>query len=213
MLAAGSGGAHELEAARRTAAGVRGRGACAHPNGTANFVGSALDVFADDVAEHMFRGTCGERAAGIMPLGDAAADARLQVDWARCDGHGLCSRLAPELIKLDADGYPEILDVAVPFWLSRHAAQAVDMCPALALTLTKPATPSAARPTPARAVPLAITGPAGPPQRRPRQLTDRNTADRGELPTLTGRAMRRADLDTASAWLSEIGGYRRAIED
>jgi hypothetical protein len=36
------------------------------------------------------------------------------------------------MIKLDADGYPEFLDVAVPFWLTREAAQAVDLCPALA---------------------------------------------------------------------------------
>jgi NADH:ubiquinone oxidoreductase subunit F (NADH-binding) len=56
-LAAGAGGPDELEAVRRTAAGVRGRGACHHPDGTANFVASALDVFAADVAEHMFRGT------------------------------------------------------------------------------------------------------------------------------------------------------------
>ncbi|HYK68221.1 MAG TPA: NADH-ubiquinone oxidoreductase-F iron-sulfur binding region domain-containing protein [Streptosporangiaceae bacterium] len=212
-LAAGSGGPDELEAARRTAAGVRGRGACAHPNGTANFVGSALDVFSDDLAEHMFRGTCGQRTADILPLTRAAGDGRLAVDWTRCEGHGLCARLAPELIKLDADGYPQILDMPVPFWLSRHAAQAVDMCPALALTLTRPAMPRAARPVPARPAPAAITGPADPPpQRRPRQLADRSAADRGEPPTLTGRAVRRADLDKASAWLAEISGNRRAIE-
>jgi NADH:ubiquinone oxidoreductase subunit F (NADH-binding)/ferredoxin len=207
-LAAGSGGPDELEAARRTAAGVRGRGACAHPNGTANFVGSALDAFADDVAEHMFRGTCGHRAAGILPLGDAAADERLTVDWTRCEGHGLCARLAPELIKLDADGYPDILDAPVPFWLSKHAAQAVDMCPALALTLTRPATPKPARLPSAGPAPAAISGPADAGLRGPREPADRGTADGGGPPTLTGRAMRRADLDEVSAWLSEIGGYR-----
>ena len=39
-----------------------------------------------------------------------------------------------------------------------------------------------------------------------RSTADRNAADRGEPPTLTGRAVRRAELDAASAWLSEIGG-------
>jgi ferredoxin len=208
-LAAGSGGPDELEAARRTAAGVRGRGACAHPNGTANFVGSALDVFADDVAEHMFRGTCGQRAAGILPVGDAAGDARLAVDWTRCAGHGLCARLAPELISLDADGYPAILDVPVPFWLTKHAAQAVDMCPALALTLTKPAMPRAAQLPSSRPTRAAITGPAGPAQRRPRELTARSTAEQGEPPTLTGRPMRRSELDVTSEWLAELGGHVR----
>jgi hypothetical protein len=35
-------------------------------------------------------------------------------------------------------------------------------------------------------------------------------ADNGGPPTLTGRTMRRSELDEASAWLAEIGGYRRA---
>ena len=67
-ITAGAGGVDELEAVRRTAARVRGRGACHHPDGTANFVASALDVFARDLTEHMFRGTCGRAAAGILPL-------------------------------------------------------------------------------------------------------------------------------------------------
>ena len=210
-LAAGSGGPDELEAARGTAAGVRGRGACAHPNGTANFVGSALDVFADDVAEHMFRGTCGQRTAGILPLTDAAPHGRLTVDWTRCEGHGLCARLAPELIRLDAGGYPEILDVPVPFWLSKHAAQAVEMCPALALKLTRPPVAKTARLPSAGPAPAAIAGPADYRERGARQPPDGDGADRDGPPTLTGRAMRRAELDEASAWLYEISGSRRTL--
>jgi hypothetical protein len=41
------------------------------------------------------------------------------------------------LVQLDEHGYPEFLDAPVPFWLSRDAKQAVDMCPALALSLTR----------------------------------------------------------------------------
>lgn len=211
-LAAGSGGPYELEAARRTAAGVRGRGACAHPNGTANFVGSALDVFADDLAEHMFRGTCGQRAAGILPLPAAAAETRLTVDWTRCAGHGLCARLAPELIKLDADGYPDFLDVPVPFWLLRDAGQAVDMCPALALSLARPA----ARPSPPaspltdRAAALTAGPAAGPARPGPTPVAGpASSGGDAEPPTLTGRALRRAELHSASAWLAEIGGRGR----
>ena len=70
---------------------------------------------------------------------------RLAVDWTRCRGHGLCSRLVPELVQLDSQGFPVFLDMPVPFWLEQQAVQAVQMCPALALRL-EPATPRAAPP-------------------------------------------------------------------
>ena len=62
-LADGSGGMDALDAARRGAAAVRGRGACSHPDGVYRFVLSALDVFADDLAAHVFRGGCGRPPA------------------------------------------------------------------------------------------------------------------------------------------------------
>jgi NADH:ubiquinone oxidoreductase subunit F (NADH-binding)/ferredoxin len=204
-LAHGAGGPDELDAVRRTAANVRGRGACHHPDGTANFVASALDVFADDLAEHMFRGTCGRPTVGILPLPDAAAEARLKVDWTRCQGHGLCARLAPELVKLDADGFPEFLDVAVPFWLTKDAGQAVDMCPNLALTLTKPA-PKSSQPRPSSPRPALGGG------IRPPRLALPPSEPHGDMPTLTGRAMRKAEMDEAEAWLGDLGAQPRGMD-
>ena len=58
------------------------------------------------------------------------------VDWTRCNGHGLCAHLVPEVIHLDAQGYPVILNIPVPAWLEKDAQQAVHMCPALALRLS-----------------------------------------------------------------------------
>jgi NADH:ubiquinone oxidoreductase subunit F (NADH-binding)/ferredoxin len=155
-ITAGSGGFDDLEALRRAAAGVRGRGACGHPDGTANFVVSALDAFSADLSEHLFRGQCGRDVVGILPLPDESAEdvqqpqARLTVDWTRCQGHGLCSRLVPELVHMDEHGYPDFLDAPVPFWLEREARQAVAMCPALALSLRKPDAEPAEFPQPRR---------------------------------------------------------------
>lgn len=59
----------------------------------------------------------------------------LQVDRIRCDAHGLCAELLPELISLDEWGYPIIKAGAIPAKLVEHARRAVDACPVLALRL------------------------------------------------------------------------------
>jgi ferredoxin len=64
---------------------------------------------------------------------------RLHVDWTRCDGHGLCADLVPEVLARDEWGYPisrrsdGALDV--PRSLRQHAEKAVELCPLLALKL------------------------------------------------------------------------------
>ncbi len=134
----GSGGIEALEAARRAAVTVNGRGACSHPDGTTRFVLSALEVFTEDLAAHVFQSSCGRPVRGVLPLPDGPETAgakQLMVDWVRCQGHGLCAHLVPELIHLDKTGFPVILPIPVPPWLEKEAQQAVQMCPALALRL------------------------------------------------------------------------------
>ena len=100
----GSGGIEALDVARRAAAAVNGRGACSHPDGTTRFVLSALEVFTEDLAAHVFHSTCGRPVRGMLPLPDGPETAnakQLMVDWSRCEGHGLCAHLMPELIHLD----------------------------------------------------------------------------------------------------------------
>ncbi|MEU4295152.1 NADH-ubiquinone oxidoreductase-F iron-sulfur binding region domain-containing protein [Kribbella sp. NPDC026596] len=46
---------------------VPGRGACAHPDGSARFLASALEVFGDDVRLHL-DGGCGRPAKGVLPV-------------------------------------------------------------------------------------------------------------------------------------------------
>ena len=197
-ITSGAGGMDDLEAVRRGASGVVGRGACAHPDGTANFVVSALDAFSADLSEHMFRGRCGRPVHDVLPLPDETSrepETRLQVDWTRCGGHGLCARLVPELIRLDQHGYPEFLDAPVPFWLAKDARQAVEMCPALALSLTKsPVTPRAVAPAPAPAIG------AGPLPARPAIVAQTGP------PPKTKKGRLKNDLAVSAAWIATIGG-------
>ena len=69
---------------------------------------------------------------------------RLHIDWTRCDGHGACAELLPELLEADEWGYPVVRaglttrardDVEVPAELKHHAEAAVASCPLMALRL------------------------------------------------------------------------------
>jgi ferredoxin len=62
---------------------------------------------------------------------------RLHVDWTRCDGHGACAELVPELLASDEWGFPVSRtgerDPEVPAYLAEHAEHAVRSCPLMAL--------------------------------------------------------------------------------
>ena len=60
---------------------------------------------------------------------------RPEIDWTRCDGHGLCARLAPEAISLAEDGFPVIAPGEAPPEAVAHLRRAASACPQLALRL------------------------------------------------------------------------------
>jgi ferredoxin len=59
----------------------------------------------------------------------------IAVDRIKCDGHGVCADLLPEMIELDDWGYPIVRSGAIPAAALPHARRAVSDCPALALRL------------------------------------------------------------------------------
>jgi ferredoxin len=61
----------------------------------------------------------------------------IRIDRIRCDGHGLCPELHPELIELDDWGYPLLAPGPVREHLREHARQAVAACPVVALRLER----------------------------------------------------------------------------
>jgi ferredoxin len=62
---------------------------------------------------------------------------RLTIDRIKCDGHGLCAELLPELIRVDDWGYPIITPGSVPERLVPLAQHAVTTCPVMALALQR----------------------------------------------------------------------------
>jgi ferredoxin len=62
---------------------------------------------------------------------------RLHVDWTRCDGHGVCAELLPELFTTDDWGFPVSRtgerDPEVPPALAGPARHAERSCPLMAL--------------------------------------------------------------------------------
>jgi ferredoxin len=74
---------------------------------------------------------------------------RLHVDWTRCDGHGACAELLPELLASDEWGFPISRtgerDPEIPRALESRAQHAQRSCPLMALRLVTPAPASGRR--------------------------------------------------------------------
>jgi len=60
---------------------------------------------------------------------------RIEIDWTRCDGHGLCADLLPSRIALDEWGFPAIAPTEIRVAELPAVRRTVAVCPALALRL------------------------------------------------------------------------------
>jgi len=61
----------------------------------------------------------------------------LEIDWTRCDRHGLCAALLPTRFELDEWGFPVLRDKTVTEPDESDVRHVVAACPALALRLER----------------------------------------------------------------------------
>jgi ferredoxin len=59
----------------------------------------------------------------------------LEIDWTRCDGHGLCADLLPDRIRRDEWGFPIVGRKTVQPGEAQDVRRTIAVCPALALRL------------------------------------------------------------------------------
>ena len=60
---------------------------------------------------------------------------KILVDKDKCFMSGECYYIHPELFKMDSEGYPEVIKNPLTKELVKHAEEAVEVCPAVALRL------------------------------------------------------------------------------
>jgi ferredoxin len=63
---------------------------------------------------------------------------KITVDRGRCEGHGVCEEIAPEIYRLDDDGELEILHDEIPVALAAKARSGARLCPVAALSVVEP---------------------------------------------------------------------------
>jgi ferredoxin len=61
---------------------------------------------------------------------------KVHVDGRRCQGTALCVAVAPDVFAIQSDGVAETLVSEVPEEFAADAEEAVQVCPAAALTIT-----------------------------------------------------------------------------
>ena len=62
---------------------------------------------------------------------------RINVDTGACSGHGRCASVAPEVYRLDADGYNRMGEFEVAVGLEMKARAGADNCPERAITVVE----------------------------------------------------------------------------
>ena len=62
---------------------------------------------------------------------------RAEIDWDKCEGNGVCARVAGEIFTVDADGNSDVILEEIPPELRAKAMLAMAQCPTKAITVTE----------------------------------------------------------------------------
>ena len=62
---------------------------------------------------------------------------RASIDWDRCEGYGVCGRVAPEIFVVDDQGNSDVILEEVPANLRIKAMLAMQGCPTSAVSVTE----------------------------------------------------------------------------
>ena len=57
------------------------------------------------------------------------------IDWDKCEGNGVCARVAAEIFTCDADGNSDVILEEIPQELRAKAMLAMRQCPTNAITV------------------------------------------------------------------------------
>lgn len=62
---------------------------------------------------------------------------RIEAEFSRCEGHGICEEVAPQMYRLDDDAVVVVIHPDVPPGLERSAEAGARVCPVAALKVRK----------------------------------------------------------------------------
>ena len=62
---------------------------------------------------------------------------KASIDWDKCEGNGVCARVAPEIFSVDADGNSDVLMEEVPENLRAKEMLAMRQCPTNAISVVE----------------------------------------------------------------------------
>lgn len=62
---------------------------------------------------------------------------KASIDWDKCEGNGVCARVAPEIFTVDEQGNSDVVLDEVPGTLRAKAMLAMRQCPTQAISVTE----------------------------------------------------------------------------